>query len=98
MKTKAKPQKRSSYDYGVYAYFPARLAFTVAGDAKEKLLSSLAKKCGGVETGSGTGGTFRDVSFGFKTRANAKRFLGLLAKHKVRRGSIIDYTKPPYRD
>ena len=97
-KTKAKPRKCSPNPYVVYAYFPARLAFTPAGDAKEKFLHSLARECGGKEEGSGTGGAFRDVSFGFKTRQDAKRFLGKLAKHKIKRGSIVDQTKPPYCD
>ena len=95
-------RKRFRPSYGVYAYFPTRMAFTPEGDAKEKLLNALAKECGGVRTGSGTDlvgrRALRDVSFGFKTRQDAQRFLRKLAAHKIRRGSIIDYTKPPYAD
>jgi hypothetical protein len=95
-KRKAAPGKSTRYPYGVYAYFPSRLAFTPEGDAKEKLVTSLAKECGGVVEGAGTGGAWRDLSFMFKTKKNAQRFLRRLATRKIKRGSIIDYTKPPH--
>lgn len=97
-KKKTAPKKLFRPSYGVYAYFPARLAFTPEGDAKERLLCSLAKECGGQHGGSGTGGAWRDLDFGFKTRKDAQRFLNKLATRKIKRGSIIDYTKPPYSD
>ena len=102
-KKPARSYRRFRPSYGVYAYFPARLAYTPEGDAKEKLLNALAKECGGYETGSGTGLVgrlaLRDLSFGFKTRKDAQRFLNKLATRKIKRdGKIIDYTKPPYTD
>ena len=83
-------------NFSVSAYFPARLAFTPEGNAKEKLINRLAKESNGLCVGSGTlfagKRPLRDVQFMFRVRADATKFLHKLASRHIRRSGISNFS------
>ena len=87
-KTKRASSKKSSYIYHVDAKYKGYDVNT------DKAIISMAKASGGKLEGSGYGmGGYRDISFLFKSRADATRFINKLKAKKIRRSGISNWSK-----